>query len=169
MRKRKIPPKNYIILFGVIVLIICACFALNNLYRIAKENSISNSPLSTKEVLYDDLKATTVEMDADTFLVVSYVGNEEVHKNEKAIKKVLSKKNLIDNIMYLDITGFQSDEEYLNDLNKTLKLDGKLRIKQYPAVVYYKEGVPTLTVDSREQMLSANDFEQIIDMYELAN
>lgn len=169
MHKKTIPPKNYAILFGVIVLIICACFASFNLYSIYKDNKISASPLAKTEVGYDDLKNTTSEMNADAFLVISYLYDEKVHANESQIRKLLNRKNLLDNVMYLDITEEKNDETFINELNKTLSLKDKLRIEQFPAVVYYKEGVPAVTMDSKDHLLNADDFEQIIDMYQLAS
>lgn len=169
MTKRRIPPKNYIILFGIIVLVICACLAVNNIYVVLKENRISTSPLATNEVLYEDLKNATKDIDADTFLVISYVQDDKVYSKEKAIKKYMTKHNLFDNIMYLNITDYRNDSNFINDLNGVLKLKNKLAVKKFPAVVYYKEGVPTYTIDSTDHMLNAGDFEQIIDMYELAS
>ena len=40
--------------------------------------------------------------------------------------------------MYLDITEEKNDETFINELNKTLSLKDKLKIEQFPAVVYYK-------------------------------
>lgn len=169
MSRRKIPTKNYVILFGIIVLVICACFASYNLYNVYQDYKISQSPLSTKEVLYEDLKNATKEIDADTFLVISYVEDKDVHHNELEIKKMLNKNNLLDNVMYLDITDYRSDEKFVNELNQTLKLKDKLAVKKFPAVVYYKEGVATKTIDSTTHLLNKGDFQQLIDMYELAS
>jgi len=167
--KKDIPRKNYVILLSMIVLIICACFAFYNLYDIYLENKISVSPLSTKQVLYDDLKSTTIEMDADTFLVISYVQDEEVYNNELEIKRYLEDSNLIDNVTYLDITSYRSEKNFVTELNSILGLTGSLEIKSFPALIYYKEGVPVYKVDSDDHLINVGDFEQIVDMYELAS
>lgn len=169
MSKRSIPSKNYIILFGIILLVICACFASYNLYNIYQENKIRTSPLSNKEVLYEDLKNATIEIDADTFLVISYTQDHEIHNNENEIKKYLNKNNLIDNVMYLNISEYISDPNFVDDLNKTLKLEDNLKIKKFPALIYYKEGIPTYKIDSADHILNKGDFEQIVDMYDLAS
>lgn len=166
---KKIPTKNYVILVGISVLIICACFAFYNVYNEVKHNNISSSPLSTNQVLYEDLKDATVEMNADTFLLVSYVQDEEVHNNEKVIKKMLNKKSLLDNVLYLDVTEYKEKDDFIAELNKTLKLKDKLKIEKVPAVIYYKEGVPTVTIDSKDHLVNEGDFEHIIDMYQLAS
>lgn len=166
---KKIPTKNYVILFGIAVLIICACFAFYNVYNEVKDNNISSSPLSTHQVLYEDLTDTTVEMNADTLLLVSYVQDEEVHNNEKEIRKMLNKKNLLDNVLYLDVTEYKDREKFIEELNKTLKLEDKLKIDKIPAIIYYKDGIPTITIDSKNHLVNVGDFEHIIDMYQLAS
>lgn len=166
---KKIPTKNYVILFGIAVLIVCGCLAFYNVYNEVKDNNISTSPLSTHEVLYTDLKDTTEEMNDDTFMLISYVQDEEVHNNEKAIRKMLNKKNLLDNVLYLDVTNYKDQEGFIDEINKTLKLEDNLKITKIPAVIYYKEGVPTIMLDSRDHLINQGDFEHIIDMYQLAS
>lgn len=169
MEKKEIPKKNYAILVGMLILVVTFCFAFYNVYNIIEENSLTKSPLSAKSVLYDDLKNATKEIDADTFLVVSYTQDKVVNTNEKAIKKYLKKQDLLNNVMYLDITEYKNEEGFIEDLNKVLKLEDKNVIKQLPAVVYYKDSVATKTIDSRDHILNKGDFEQLIDMYELAS
>lgn len=164
---KKIPSRNYIILVGVIVLVISACFAFYNLSNIYKDNKSKTSPLSNKEVLYEDLKETTKELNADTFLVISFTQDEQVHNTENEIKKYLKNNNLIDNVMYLNVIEHMTETNFLKNLNATLNLSGNLEIRKFPALVYYKEGVPTYTVDSKEHLLNKDDFVQVVDMYEL--
>lgn len=167
--KRNIPTKNYLILFGIVLLVISACFASYNLYNIYQENKIKTSPLAIKEILYEDLKNATKEIDADTFLVISYVENKKVHKNELSIKKMLKKKDLLDNIMYLNVTDYMNEDNFIEEMNALLKLKENNRIDNLPALVYYKEGVAVKTMDSTDHLLNVGDFEQLIDMYELAS
>ncbi|MCH5167671.1 MAG: hypothetical protein J1F35_07280 [Erysipelotrichales bacterium] len=169
MSKKTIPTRNYLILIGLIVLVICACFAFYNLYNIIEKNKINTSPLANKEVLYNDLKNTTTELDADTFLVISYTQDLDVYNNEKEIKKYLNRINLMNNIMYLNISEYMEDEEFIPDLNKTLKLNDNLKIEKFPALVYYREGIATYSIDSSDHLLNKLDFEQLVDMYELAS
>lgn len=169
MSKRVIPPKNYIILIGLIVLVICACFATYNLYNIYEDNKISESPLGNKQLLYEELKNATKDMEADTFLVISYTQNREVYNNEKNIKKLLTKRNLIDNVLYLDITEYKDNLELPKEMNSILKLSGNLEIKKFPALVYYVNGSPVYVKDSVDHLLNSGDFEQAIEMYELAS
>lgn len=164
---RKIPSRNYAILLGIIVLLISACFAFNNLYNAYKEHKISQSPLASKEISYDDLNNTTTEFDADMLLVISYVHDEKVYKNELEIKKILNKYNLYENVTYLNITNYKDQENIISDINKKLGLKKNVEITKFPAVIYYKEGEVTYVIDSKDHLLNAGDFKKIIDMYEL--
>lgn len=170
MSKRNVPTKNYIIVVGLVILILCACFATFAIVRAIEENNLKTSPLaSNKEVLYTDFKNSTKEMDADTFLVISYTRDKNVYKNEKAIKKALLKHNLLNNVTYLDVTENRDTEDVVSVINKQLKLDKELEVKVLPALIFYKDGKAIKTVDSKDSLLNADAFEQIIDEHELAS
>ena len=85
--KRKIPTKNYLILFGIVLLVISACFASYNLYNIYQENKIKTSPLAIKEILYEDLKNATKEIDADTIPLFKAVKKEDTNIFKPASRK----------------------------------------------------------------------------------
>lgn len=165
--KKKSKTKNYIILLGIIVLIISACLAFNNIYKAYQESVISTSPLASKEILYDDLKNTTTEFDADMLLVISYVYDDDLYKNELEIKKLLNKYDLYDNVTYLNITNYKDKENIIDDLNKKLKLENNMSISKFPAVIYYKDGEPSYMIDSKNHLLNSGDFKKIIDIYDL--
>lgn len=169
MARTKIPRKNYFIIFGVVVLIFCACLAATNIYRVIQDNRTHKSPLAIHQVLYEDLKNTTIEMNNDAFLVISYTGDDEVYNNEKEIKKMLNKQNMLDDVTYLDVTKDHLNADFITDLNEVLNLSNNLKIKTFPAVIYYRNGVATYMVDSSNHMMNVSDFEKIIDMYELAS
>ncbi len=69
--------------------------------------------------------------------------------------------------MYLNVIEHMTETNFLKNLNATLNLSGNLEIRKFPALVYYKEGVPTYTADSKEHLLNKDDFVQVVDMYEL--
>lgn len=169
MTKKIIPVKNYIITFGVVILIICGCLAFYNLYGIYQENKISVSPLSSKQILYVDLKNATEDIDADTFLLISYVEDKIVHDNEVEIKKYLNKRNLINNVIYLNATEYLHDENFITEINQTLNLNNKNKIEVLPALIYYRDGSVAHTIDSKDHIINKGDFEHIVDMYELAS
>lgn len=168
--ERVIPKKNYMILVGMIILIICACLAFYNVYNIYQVNKLNVSPLSMKTILYKDIKNATKDIEADSFLVVSYTQDKKVYENEKQIKKVLKEYDLIDNVIYLDITEDRSEENIVSEINDRLKLTGTPNeIKKFPAVVYYNDNKVVTVKDSKDGILNKGDFQQIIDSYDLAS
>ncbi len=167
-KTREIPKRNYLILLGLIVLVICACFAFYNVYNIMHDNIISASPLSNSSITIDDLKDMFKDMDADTFLVISYTKDEAVYNSEKGIKKIMNKYNLMDNIKYLDISDLMLEDDYLDKLNTSLALKDNKQIKKVPAVIFYKDSELAVVIDSTDHILNNGDFQRIIDSYELA-
>lgn len=165
MAVKKVPTRNYFILFGMIVLIISFCFAAFNLYNIYQENKITKSVLGKNSVKLDDLKDVISDINTDTFLIIGYTQNSKIYQNEKEIKQLLKKYNLLDNVIYLDATAQINDESFVNDLNDKLGLNEGKRITSIPALVYYS-GNEVVYVKS--ESVSKDDIAQIIDMYSLA-
>ena len=82
---------------------------------------------------------------------------------------MLEKKDLLDNVMYLNVTEYRLQEGFITELNTVLKLKDNLTIETLPAIVYYKDGEAVKTIDSKDGLLNVGNFQQLIDMYELAS
>lgn len=160
---------NRIIVIGVILLIACAVFSLFNVLKNTDKDDITKSPLATNEILYSDIKNAMKEINADTFLVVSYTEDLSIHKSEKEISAYLKKVNLLDNVMYLDAKNYLSEENFYDKLNKNLNLKKDSKIKKIPAVVFYKDGKQILVKDSSDKLLDKEDFKNYIESNELAS
>ena len=168
---RKIPTRNYIILFGLVILVVSVCMALSHLYILIENNKIQVSPLAStsNEITLDDLKKTKVELPADVFIIIGYTKDITMNKHEREIAKVLNKNNLMDSIYYIDAYDYREDKEYVNELNSVLKIEGKKQIKKIPAIIYISNGEIAYTIDSSEKLINAGDIQKIIDMYEIAS
>ena len=162
---RKIPTKNYLIVFGMVLLILSACFAVYNLRNIYNENKITKSVFEKNSIKYEDLTDITKDMSADTFLIIGYTQDSKIYQNEKEIKQLLKKQNFLDHVLYLDMSEKKNDENYLDDLNSKLNLEEGYKIKGIPALIFYREGKVTRVVSGG---VKKDDIAQIIDMYSLA-
>ena len=169
MKTKKKYKNHYILILGICVLIGCAIYSAVNVFNKVEKDDVNKSPLATNEILYTDIKNALREMNADTFLVVSYTGDIQVHKNEKEIEKYLKKMNLLDNVVYLDMKNYINDENYLTNLNKTLKLKGDNEILALPAVVFYKNGSVESVSNSTNGSLEKSIFKNYIDQNGLAS
>ena len=117
--KNKKKRRHYIFVIGIIILIVCAAVSLINVFVKTDRDNIDVSPLATNQILNGDIKNAMKEINADTFLVISYTNDQVVHKNEKEIEKYLKKVNLLDNVMYLDLKDYVNDVDYLKNINKS--------------------------------------------------
>ena len=54
--------------------------------------------------------------------------------------------------MYLDMKDYLNDENYLDSLNKVLKLKENSEIRSLPAVVFYKNGVVEYVSNSKKDI-----------------
>ena len=165
MATKKIPTKNYLIVLGMILLIISACFAIYNLTNIYQDNKITKSVFNKNEIKYEDLGNITKDMSADTFLIIGYTQDSKVYQNEKEIKQLLKKQNLLDHVLYLDLSDKKTEENIIEELNNTLKLENADKITEIPALVFYREGKVTKVISNG---VRKDDIAQIIDMYSLA-
>lgn len=162
---KEVPKTNYFIVGALIVLIISICTATYNVYSIYKEYKKSlTSPLNiSKEVDYRELSSTTNEMLEDTFLVISYMGDEDIYENEKVLKLVFRKYELLDNIIYVNVTEAMEEDSFYDDLNKTLKLEDNNIVTAVPTIIYFKEGTVKSVIKSKNGIIDSDALKAIIE------
>ena len=103
-------------------------------------------------------------MPDEYFVYVSYTGSEEIYNMEKDLKKVINKYELNDQFYYLNLTTIKDKENYIDDLNKSLNLEQK--VKQVPTIIYVKEGKVVDIIDrSDNNMMNVGDFQKLLDIY----
>ena len=87
--------------------------------------------------------------------------NSEEQRIEKCEKR-LDKHD--DQFYYLNVTSIKEKENYIEDINKSLALDAK--IKQVPTIVYIKEGkVVDIIERNDDNMMNVGDFQKLLDIY----
>lgn len=122
---RKIPKKNYFILFLLAVIVVVVCFVLMNLYnsnRVVTYNSPVKSVIN--EIKYDDLESYLQE----NLNIVLYINdsNDSDEKQELDIKKIIMDNNVQQYVVYI---------EKNDDLTKEYSLDDNS-----PIFVAYQDG-----------------------------
>ena len=161
--EKEIKKTNYFILVAMIVLILSICTATYNIYSIYRNNKANySSPLNlAKEVQFSELTETTIEISEDSFLVISYYGDEDIYQNQKDLKLIFRKYGLLDNIIYVDVTTEYEKDGFYDKLNEVLKLND-FKITQVPAIIYFKEGKPTAMVKTTNGIIDSSSLEEII-------
>ena len=160
--KRVVPRKNYLYLLIMLVLVVTITFGIVNISKYYDEKKLEESYLSgyISEVTLEDMRNILTEPSSEMFIIVTEINNESVYNTEKDIKKVIKRRDIRDNMMFINYTDSKDD---LTELNKVLKSD----IKSIPAIVYYKNGQVVTSIDSTNGLINAGEFEKLLDSYEV--
>lgn len=168
MIKKKNTKNNYLKLFLILLGVILLTIVSSNLYRHRLENKINNSYISkhVANIQFNELKNAKLEFNSDTFLYVSYTGNSKIHEFEVKVKKILRDNEIIDNMIYLDITELKEDNDFIHKLNEILELD-EIKISKVPAIIYFKDNKVIDIIDSENSLIDSGKFVQLLEQYEL--
>lgn len=168
--ERFIPMKNYLIAIGLVVAAVLLTLYGFAWYNVLKEGRVSQSYLVKEKVISSEIQsleevdAVFAEVPDEYFVYVSYTGSEEIYNMEKDLKKVINKYELNDQFYYLNLTTIKDKENYIDDLNKSLNLEQK--VKQVPTIIYVKEGKVVDIIDrSDNNMMNVGDFQKLLDIY----
>lgn len=160
--KRVVPIKNYLYLLIMLLIVVFVTFSVVKIGKYYDEKKLEKSYFDgyISEVSLKDMKNIFTEASSEMFIIVTEVNNEDVYKQEKELKKVIKKRDIRDNIMFIDYTD---EKDNLDNLNKTLGSN----IKTIPAIIYYKNREIITTIDSSNGLLNAGEFEKLLDSYEV--
>ena len=130
-KERVIPPKNYlyltIILVGTIALVLYL-YKWYDTYRESKLNtSIMNDYLTV--INYNELSNYITE-NKNAIIYVSVLGDEKINRFENSFKNTITRNNLKNAMLYLDVTN-----EDLNSVKNRLEID-----TDFPCIVVYTNG-----------------------------
>ena len=160
-KDRVVPKKNYLYLLIMIVLVVIITISIFNINNKYQERRLEQSYFEgyLNEVSLKELNTILTEPNSEQFILVTKIEDEKIYDFEVELKKIIKKKDLRDNFIYLEY----NNEEDLNELNKILKT----KIKVLPAIVYIKNGELKKTIDSSESLLQASEFDKLLEEYEV--
>lgn len=170
---KKIPLKNYIYAFLVLLGGILLILYIFEWINVKKEEKLMNSYLITSNTInskiedFDSLKQTLNETSSSYFLYLSYTGNEDVYNFEKELKRVIDNYDLSDSFYYMDLTKIkESNENYIETIKSELNISD---LEKVPAIIYVKNGKmenATILDGIKETMLKVADLENLLDIYD---
>ena len=127
---KKIPFKNYIYVFFIIIISILVVFKLMNIYN--KNNKID----FITEVKEKDLKQFVLEKN-DVFIYFSKSNNKKI---EQELKKYLDNNEIKNDIIYVDLNNTSKDiETKINNNFKEISSTNYISIKN-PTILYIADG-----------------------------
>ena len=160
-KDRVVPKRNYLYLLIMIVLVVIITISIFNINNKYQERRLEQSYFEgyLNEVSLKELNTILTEPNSEQFILITKTEDKQVYDFEVNLKKIIKKKDLRDNFIYLEY----NNEEDLNELNKILKT----KIKVLPAIVYIKNGELKKTIDSSESLLQASEFDKLLEEYEV--
>ena len=161
-KKREVPKKNYLYLIIMLIMVVIVTFSIVGISENYNDKKLEKSYLYkyVNEVSINEVKNILTEPSSEMFILVTRCNDENVYNFEKDIKRVIKNRDLRDNFIYIDNTD---NKDNVESLNKVLGSN----ITKVPAIIYYKNGVVVTSIDSRDRLLNAGDFEQLLDSYEV--
>ena len=107
-----------------------------------------------------------LELNSDAFFYISYTGDSDIHNLEVKLKRILDDHELIDNMIYLNVTDLLEEENYLDKINESLNLEDT-KIEKLPAIIYFKDNELVKILDSKLALLKSTDFYRLLEQYEI--
>ncbi len=165
---KTIPKKNYVIVFVVSILVVAFTFYVRSFYLNYEASKTDNSVFASQtinQINIDDLEYAVNEA-TDSILFISYNKNAKVNLMERKLYKEIEKKGLNDKIIYLNVTEYMENDEYLNILRN--KIPGlAVDINKAPMFIYIKDGQCIEVIDSSKELIGYKSLDALLSKYEI--
>ena len=137
--------------------------------KAVKNNNVNSGYINryVSEISYKELDTYLLEPASNTFVYITYTGNENIYKLEKSLKKLINNYNLSNNFIYVDISEEIANNNFIDNLNK--KINSNSKIEKLPVILYYKDGVLTDKLETKNVLFNVADFQKMLDNYEITN
>ena len=133
---------NYLKLALIIIVTIFLVFLISNISKNYSINKINTSYISkyVPNIKYNELDDALIELNQDTYLYISYTGNKDIHNFEVKFKKLLRDKELLDNVIYLNMDNeINENKDYIESLNDKLNLTENNKITALPSIYIIRD------------------------------
>ena len=162
---KKKPAKNYYIVLIVSVLVIVFTLIFRSIYLNYMEslNVSLFQDKSINQINTEDFDFALTEV-SEAILYVSYSDNKEITSIDRKVYKLLERKNLIDKVIYWDITDLYKDGSYLSTLrNKFPEVSDNISIA--PLIIYIKDGKAVDVISSEFTLIDTDMVKDMIEKY----
>lgn len=165
-KKKEIPSKNYYIVIIVTILVVLLMIFIKSFYTNYTSSKLSESIFSNQvinQINIDDFDYVLPEI-SESIIFVSYSNNNEIYNMEKKLYKELEKNNQLDNIIFLDVSNYLNNNEYIKILkSKFSNIENE--INSAPMFIYIKDGVAVEAMSSELKMVDYKIYKKMIDKY----
>ena len=164
---KEVSSRNYFLVIIVSVLTVALVLYVRTFIVNYKNNVISVSPFSgeVNELNINELEFAMAET-SDALIYVSYVGDRDVYNMEKRLLKEIKKKSLNEKIIYINVTDYAENQEYLSILKAQFP-DIQNQISGVPMLIYIENGVAKEAYSSELKIIDYKVLNKLIDKYEI--
>jgi hypothetical protein len=166
MNNREIPKKNYYIVAVVSVLVIALTLYVRVLYLNYVNNKVENGIFYNKainQINTDDFDFALGEAN-EAIMYVSYTGSKDIKKMEKRLYKEIENKNLLDRIIYWDVTNLLENDKYIAILAEKFP-NIELDINKAPMLIYIVDGKAVDVIDSSNKLIDYETLNELVNKY----
>ena len=163
---RDVPAKNYFVVFVVSILVIVLVLYIRSFYLSYQSTKINNSVFYDKSINQmntDDLDFALEEIN-EAILYVGYFDYPKVYNMEKKLYKLLEKKELIDEVIYWNITDIKDNNEYIKKLKNKYPVVAD-KINTAPLIIYIKDGEALDVIDSSNGLINDEMLNDLLTKY----
>ena len=163
---RKVPSKNYFVVFIVSVLVIIATLYIRSFYLSYQATKINSSVFFDKSINQmntDDVDYALEEVN-EAILYVSYFDYPKIYNMERKIYRELEKKELIDKVIYWNITDIKGNNEYIRILKNKYPVVAD-KINTAPMIIYIKNGEALDVIDSSNGLIDTEMLNDLLIKY----
>jgi len=161
-KDRVVPKKNYLYLLLMITLVVILTFSVFNINKKYQTRKLESSYMEgyLNEISTNELNTLLIEPSSELFILLTETNDEDIYDFEIDLKRIIKRKDLRDNFIYIDLTDKESE---LKELNQILKSN----IKTIPSIIYLKNGEVIKVIESKDTIIRADEFEKMLDEYEV--
>lgn len=164
MKEKKIPLKNYIIIALIflatigLTIYLCKCYGVYNESK--TEIPVIRGTLS--EITSDDFEHYILE-NQSTKVYMCTASNQTCRNFEKDFIKLIKKKNLQEEFVYLNLSNIDQDA-FVNNFNE--KYNFKIALTtNYPAIVIFEDGkIVSMLQGTADEKLTISKTKQFIEI-----
>lgn len=161
---RKIPARNYFIVLVVSVLVIILtlylrAFYLN--YQLSKSNVSYFAYKKVNEISTNDFDFILSES-TDNILYISYKGTSELTSLDRKVYREFEKNNLLDKVIYWDVTNLKNNNEYITILKQKFP-EVESSIVECPMIITIKNGTAFEVIKIDDDFIKEKQIEDIVE------
>lgn len=162
---KEIVARDYFIVFVISVLTILLALYIRSFAIRYKLNVSNKSPFenNVQSVTINDLDYL-IPATTDGILFVSYRGDAKIKNMEIKLYRYISRKNLKEMVIYLNVDEYLNDEEYIKLLKEKMP-NITSKIKDAPLFIYIKDGEAIDAKNSKTKMINLDVFKSLVKEY----